>query len=77
MTGDQTAQRLLGGNGPDPGCDECLARLHVWAEAVLRGEPGDRAEPLVAAHLRSCRACAEDADGLLALSRESSSARDA
>jgi hypothetical protein len=37
---------------------------------VIRGESGDAVEPLVAAHLRNCRACAQDADGLIALSGE-------
>ncbi len=67
MSGDWTARRLLGDDGDDPGCDECLARLHVWADAVSHGESGDLAEPLVAVHLRSCLACAQDAEGLLAL----------
>jgi hypothetical protein len=68
LSGEWTAQLLLGNGGEDPGCDECLARLDVWADAVIRGEPGELAEPLVAVHLDSCRACAQDAEGLLALS---------
>jgi hypothetical protein len=59
--------RLLGEEGDDPGCEECLARLHVWAEAVSRGVPRDAAEPQVAIHLRNCPDCAEDGEGLLAL----------
>jgi hypothetical protein len=77
MTGGWTAQRLLGDDGEDPGCDECLARLHVWADAVIRRESGESVQPLVTAHLRSCRACAEDAEGLLALSGNGSAGHDA
>jgi hypothetical protein len=59
--------RLLGEDGDDPGCETCLARLHVWAEAVRGGVPPDIAEPQVAIHLRNCPDCAEDAEGVLAL----------
>jgi hypothetical protein len=67
---DHVSPRLLGEAGDDPGCEECLARLSVWAEAVSRGVPRDTAEPLVATHLRNCPDCAEDAEGVLALLTE-------
>lgn len=59
---------FVGRRGDDDlGCDACLRRLDVWAEAVSAGLDGDVAEPGVAAHLRSCADCSEDAEGLLAL----------
>jgi hypothetical protein len=65
---DRLTSRLLGsGAADDPGCEECLAHLHAWAEAVAGGIPGEAAEPRVAAHLRDCPDCAEDAEGLLVL----------
>jgi hypothetical protein len=54
----------------DPGCDVCLERLHIWVEGVSAGLGDDAAEPRVAAHLRSCADCSEDARGLLALVNE-------
>ncbi|WP_022930315.1 hypothetical protein [Patulibacter americanus] len=67
MTHDDVRHRLLHVEAADPGCDACLARLDVWADGVASGLPGEVAEPTVAAHLRSCAACSEDAEGLLAL----------
>lgn len=65
---DRLTFRLLGPRGgEDPGCEKCLARLHIWAEGVAAGMSGEDSEPSVAIHLRSCPDCAEDAEGLVAL----------
>jgi len=64
---DALADRLFGRSGDDPGCDGCLERVHVWAEAVAAGVPGDIAQPQVALHLRNCSDCAGDAEALLQL----------
>jgi hypothetical protein len=55
---------LLRIDGRDPGCELCMDRLHVWAEAVNRGETP---EPEITRHLHNCVSCAEDAEALLAL----------
>jgi len=64
---DEMADKLFGQPGDDPGCDGCLERVDLWAEAVAAGIPGDIAEPQVALHLRNCSDCAGDAEGLLQL----------
>lgn len=57
---------LLGGREPDPGCEATFEELDRYVEAVLAG--GDVAQqfPGIVAHLASCDACREDAEGLLA-----------
>jgi hypothetical protein len=47
----------------DVGCEQTMERLHVHVEQILAGiEP----DPGIAAHLRACDPCAQDAEGLLA-----------
>jgi len=46
-------------------CDDCFERMDSYVEAVLR-DP-EHEDPAMAAHLRGCPACAEEADSLLDL----------
>lgn len=48
----------------DVGCEQAMALLHVYVEAVAGG---GEADPGVAAHLAACGPCGEDFTGLLAL----------
>lgn len=55
----------------DVGCEQAMEVLHVYAELVgTDPEDARRRYPGVAAHLRSCRPCAEDLRGLLAATLE-------
>jgi hypothetical protein len=58
-------ERFLRTDPWDVGCDEALAVLHIYVEAVAAG--GDAAGRYlgVAAHLAACGPCAEDFAGLL------------
>jgi hypothetical protein len=49
----------------DVGCDEALAVLHIYVEAVAAGGDAAARYPGVAAHLAACGPCAEDFAGLL------------
>jgi hypothetical protein len=62
--------RLLGTRGDDAGCEETLALLAEYVEGELEGRNVRVLLPTVAEHLRNCRACAEDYEGLVALVRE-------
>lgn len=57
---------LLGGEGPDPGCEACFEELDRYAEALLAGRDATRLFPQVFTHLENCAACREDAEGLIA-----------
>jgi len=71
---DDLRQRLLGGEADDPGCEACFEVFEHWAEAALAGRDVERLFPQVTAHLLSCAACREDAEGLLAALRGSEEA---
>lgn len=58
---------LLGDPQPDPGCDECISQLALWAEQVDAGLDAEANLPALATHLRNCVACREDAEGIIAL----------
>ena len=62
--------RLLGTRGDDAGCEETLVLLAEYVEGELEGRNVCELLPAVAEHLHSCRACAEDYEGLVALGRE-------
>ena len=66
MTSDGIIDILLGGPDPDPGCDATMSQLAAWADQKQAGLDADAAFPGVAAHLRYCAGCREDAEGLLA-----------
>ncbi|HEV2244503.1 MAG TPA: hypothetical protein VGR98_25935 [Streptosporangiaceae bacterium] len=53
----------------DVGCEQAMEMLHVYAELVASGEPGDLRYPGIAAHLDACGPCGEDFEGLLAAIR--------
>ena len=61
--------RLLGTPGDDAGCEGALALLAEYVEGEREGRDVRALFPTVAAHLRNCRACAEDHEGLIALVR--------
>jgi hypothetical protein len=60
-----TVARLLADTSPYISCDECFARLDEYTERRARDTHHD--DPAMAAHLRGCGACAEEADALLEL----------
>jgi hypothetical protein len=77
-----TADRLLGPEGPELGCDECFEYLDRYVDAELGHGfalcptcvgPGDclRARHCLGmrAHLEGCPACAEEHASLLALAQ--------
>jgi hypothetical protein len=89
MSDRPIADRLLGPEEPELGCDECFEYLDVYAEAEIAG--GARFEPCpvcgspdrcasarrcraMAAHLEGCPACAEEYESLQALLAEPGSA---
>jgi hypothetical protein len=67
---ERDLRRLLGTNREDSGCDEALGVLDRYAEAEVEGRDVEALFPAVAEHLRNCKACMEDHDGLVALIRE-------
>jgi len=58
-------ERFLRTDPWDVGCDEALAVLHVYVEAVAAGGDAPARYPGIAAHLAACGPCAEDFAGLL------------
>jgi len=58
-------EALLVDTDPWLSCDDCFARMDAYAEAVVR-DPA-YLEPAMAAHLRGCGACHEEAQSLIAL----------
>lgn len=74
MSTVQPARRLLTAAAVDAlvldaepwlSCDDCFERADAYVEALLRDGTGS--DPAMAAHLRGCPACAEEADTLMAL----------
>ncbi|MFN8650597.1 MAG: hypothetical protein U0133_16195 [Gemmatimonadales bacterium] len=59
-------EQLLGGDDRDPGCDGAFEVLDQYVEAVRRGEDPRVRYAEFLAHIRSCAACREDTEGLLA-----------
>jgi len=79
------ADRLLGPEGPELGCEECFEYLDVYVEAEAAGGAGFDVCPVcgspdacasarscraMAAHLEGCPACAEEYASLRALLAE-------
>lgn len=58
---------LLGPSEAEATCDECFARLDVYAEREAASGDAASTMPRLAAHLRGCPACAEDLESLVAL----------
>ena len=59
---------LLLDTNPWLSCDDCFTRMDAYAEAVVQ-DP-EYSDPAMAAHLRGCGACQEEAESLIALLRE-------
>ena len=59
-------ERFLRTDPLDPGCDETMRLMHVYADALLAGEHPELRHPGIAAHLRQCSPCADELEGLLA-----------
>lgn len=66
MSGWPELESFLATDPSDVGCDEAMAILHVYVDAVAADPAATRRYPGVVAHLRSCGPCAEDFHGLLA-----------
>lgn len=66
---DDLRERLLGSGVPDPGCETCFELLDQYADMVVRGVDTTELFPQIVAHLRSCPACREDTEGLIAALR--------
>lgn len=66
---DTAVARLVADTEPYLSCDDCFDRLDTYVEQLV-GDPGHE-DPAMRAHLRGCGACADEADALLALVRES------
>ena len=69
MTRWPALDRFLATDPRDVGCEQAMAVLHVYVEAVAEGEDVARRFPGVLAHLASCGPCTEDFEGLLAAAR--------
>jgi hypothetical protein len=67
LTGSDALDRFLDTDPRDVGCEQAMALLHIYVEAVL-ADAVTAAERYagVAAHLRACGPCGEDFEGLLA-----------
>ncbi|HEY4024206.1 MAG TPA: hypothetical protein VGM75_36360 [Pseudonocardiaceae bacterium] len=70
MTGSPALDRFLTTDPRDVGCEQAMALLHVYVDAVTAGGDVAARFPGVLAHLAACGPCAEDFDGLLAAVRE-------
>ena len=73
MTGDDARRaldRFLRTDPADAGCAQALATLHAYVELVGNGEDPEQRFPGIAAHLRACAPCFDDAEGLLLTVRE-------
>jgi hypothetical protein len=66
MNHGSSLDKLLATDPADAGCDATFALLDVYVEVELAGQDPQPRFPGVAAHLRSCRACRGDYQGLLA-----------
>ena len=72
MTEWPALDEFLSTDPRDVGCEQAMAMLHVYVEAVAAGSDVAVRFPGMVAHLTSCGPCTEDFDGLLAALREDS-----
>ncbi|HJP77451.1 MAG TPA: hypothetical protein VJ914_24495 [Pseudonocardiaceae bacterium] len=70
MTQWPALDRFLATDPRDVGCEQAIAVLHSYVDAVADGVDVNRRFPGVIAHLASCGPCTEDFEGLLAAVRE-------
>jgi hypothetical protein len=59
-------ERFLRTDPRDPGCEETMRLMHVYADALLAGEHTELRFPGLAVHLLACSPCADELEGLLA-----------
>jgi hypothetical protein len=59
-------KRFLQTDPLDAGCEETFELIDVYVELTVRNGAPELRYPGVAVHLRACRPCAEDFEGLLA-----------
>jgi hypothetical protein len=67
-----TIDEFLAADPLDPGCDAGVPILDQYVEIERAGGDPSVRFPGMAIHLRSCRACRADHDGLLALIQDGS-----
>jgi hypothetical protein len=60
---------LLRAEADDRGCDAGNAIIEAYVELELTGQDAEAAYPWIAAHLRTCKGCRTDHDGLLEAAR--------
>ncbi len=65
MTGEGALDHFLDTDPRDVGCEQALAMLHIYVDAVLADAAAAARYPGVEAHPRACGPCAEDFSGLL------------
>jgi len=70
MEGWSELDRFLRADPQDAGCAETMELLHVYVDLVAAGAPAEQRHPGVGAHLRACRSCGEELEGLLAAVRD-------
>jgi hypothetical protein len=66
MNHGSSLDKLLATDPADVGCDRTFELLDVYVEVELAGQDPQVRLPGLTAHLRSCRACRGDYQGLLA-----------
>lgn len=69
MEGRSELDRFLRADLRDVGCAETMEILHVYVDLAAAGASAEQRYPGAAAHLRACRSCGEDFEGLLAAVR--------
>ena len=69
MTGRDELLRFLETDDRDAGCERTLELLHAYVELVVAGQDPESSYPGITVHLRSCGACVDDFEGLLAAVR--------
>jgi hypothetical protein len=57
--------RFLTTDPIDAGCAETFALIDLYVELMVADDDAEARFPGIAAHLRACRPCAEDFEGLL------------
>jgi hypothetical protein len=69
MTGRDDLLRFLETDDRDAGCERTMELLHAYVELVLDGHDPELTYPGITVHLRTCGACVDDFEGLLAAAR--------
>lgn len=65
MSSWDRVDRFLTTDPIDAGCAETFALIDLYVELLSAGGDAEARYPGIAAHLRACRPCAEDFEGLL------------